>query len=329
MKLYITVILSFFLLIIEANAQQPASASKISNIKDTVPPIDTTDFFPMQNGNYWEYAATTIDGPVYLGTTVIGDTLMPNGKAYKILAEKYINISGSGYTWYFRKDSNNIYRYTGSDSTQCGLGEHKYFDFISKDSTIWSIWTNDTINGSIGNARGIERTYYDYTYYRFLQKSLETKQFNEVFINSKDTIWGPGDGSYPTRIAKGIGMVWQLRFNDGEYWLQGAIINGIKFGTITDVKNEKIIQPNDFKIQAYPNPFNNTTTLKLKLPYAGFTEVSLYNILGQRIKTILEEYKPAGKYNINYNADNLSSGVYFVLLKQNRMVSKEKIILLK
>ncbi len=52
-------------------------------------------------------------------------------------------------------------------------------------------------------------------------------------------------------------------------------------------------------------------------------EALLYNILGQRIKSILlEEDRRAGKYNINYNADNLSSGVYFALLKQNQIVSK-------
>jgi len=171
MKTYIILVLSFLLFTAAINAQQTGQLTKINKLKDTGPPIDTTDFFPIQIGNYWEYAASSINGPVYFGTTVIGDTLKRNGKIYKILLEKYFN-GYYLYTWYFRKDSNNIYRYTGGDSTQCGYGEHKYFDFDSKDSTTWSICTNDTINNSIGNARGIERTYYDYTYYRFFQKPI-------------------------------------------------------------------------------------------------------------------------------------------------------------
>jgi len=124
-------------------------------------------------------------------------------------------------------------------------------------------------------------------------------------------------------------MVWQLRFNDGEYYLQGAIINGVKFGTITDVKEKESVIPTKFKVEAFPNPFNSTITLKLSLPYSGFTELSIYNILGQKINTIWEAYKPSGKYNIKYYADNLSSGVYLVLLKQNQLFSEQKIILLK
>ncbi|MFA6596140.1 MAG: T9SS type A sorting domain-containing protein [Ignavibacteriaceae bacterium] len=328
MKLFVIVILGLFLLLIETNAQQFGIVSSSSNINGTGPPIDTTDFFPLQIGNYWEYAAATLFGTEYFSTTVIGDTLMPNGKTYMVLEEKYLGVPGSEYIWYIRKDANMIYRYNGNN-TQCGYGEYKYFDFSSKDSTIWSMCTGDTVNNSVGNARGIQRTYYDYTFYGFLQKDLETKEYNGVFVNSKDTIWGPGDGDYPTRIAKAFGMVWQLRFNDGQYFLQGAIINGVKFGTITHVKDEKIIIPAGFKIEAYPNPFNSTVTLKFILPNAGFTEISVHNILGQKIKTILEEYKPSGNYNITYNDDNLSSGVYLVILKQDQRLSKEKIILLK
>ncbi len=285
--------------------------------------IDTTDFFPMQTGNYWEYAASTLNGPVYFGTTVIGDTLMPNGKTYKILKDKYINITGQSFIWYFRKDTNKVYfayPYAG-----CTNQESIYLDFSLPDSTVWEVCGG----GPSGNARGIAKTYYDYTYYNFLQKPLETKQFEDVYIDSIDTIWTPSDGSMPIWLAKGIGIVREFIFLDGDYRLQGAIINGVRFGTITDVKEEKLSIPANFIVEAYPNPFNSTVTLKLSLPHSGFTEVSLYNILGQKVKTILEEYKSSGNYNIKYNADNLSSGIYLVLLKQNQLISKQKIILLK
>jgi len=290
--------------------------------------IDTTDWFPLKIGNYWEYAAITNYGPVYFGTTVIGDTLMPNGKTYKILKEKYINITGQRSTWYFRKDSNKVYSYF-QDSLACFNREYKYLDFLLPDFTVWKICRD--LGTGVGNARGISYTLYDYRYYNYFQKPLETKGFGDVYIDTltSDTLWTPGEGSRPILIAKGVGIVRQLLFNDGVYWLQGAIINGVNLGTITSIEDEQKTIPDNFKIEAYPNPFNSTVVIKITLPSAGFTEITLYNIMGQKISTLLNKYKTSGNYSIKYNADNLSSGVYLVLLKQNQMISKQKIILLK
>jgi len=148
--------------------------------------IDTTDFFPMQTGNYWEYAAFTINGPEYISISVIGDTLMPNGNVYKAFAEKrFYNPNYYSYIWFFRKDSNKVYfayPYAG-----CTNQESIYLDFYSPDSTVWEVCGG----GPSGNARGIARTFYDYTYYNFLQKPLETKLFYDVYIDSADTIWNP------------------------------------------------------------------------------------------------------------------------------------------
>lgn len=328
MKLFTIVTLGFFLLIIEIDAQQSAVVSNTSNIKDTGPPIDTTDFFPLQNGNYWEYAAATLFGTEYFSTTVIGDTLMPNGKTYKIMVEKYFYLPGYEYPLYFRKESSYIYRY-GGGNTQCGNGEYKEYDFSSKDSTIWSMCTGDTVNNSVGNARGILRTYYDYTFYGFLQKDLETKEYNGVFVNSKDTIWGPGDGDYPTRIAKAFGMVWQLRFNDGQYFLQGAIINGVKFGTITHVKDEKIMIPEDFNISNHPNPFNPETTINYTLPQSGIVLVKIFDVLGRELKTLVNEFSASGLHSVKWDGSNYSSGIYFCSITFACKTLNNKMLLMK
>jgi len=328
MKLYLIMFTCLSFIYADASAQQLAQLTKANGLKDTGPPIDTTDFFPMQIGNYWEYAAFTADGYVYFSTAVIGDTIMNNGKTYKIFAEKrFYNPDYYSYIWFFRKDSGNAYQYYGGDSAQCGKGEDKYFDFSLQDSSAWKVCTD---LGPCGNARGIARTYYDYTYYEYLKKPLETKAFWNVQIDSADTIWAPCvDGSIPIWIAKGIGIVRKLIPSDGDYWLQGAIINGVKFGTITDVREREANSLKNFKLEVFPNPFNSTVTLKISLPHSGSTKLTIYNTLGQKIKTIMEAFKPAGNYNINYNADNLSSGVYLVLLKQNQTILTQKIILLK
>jgi hypothetical protein len=286
----------------------------------TAAQVDTTDWFPMQTGNYWEYMAGTIMGPKYFSVKIIGDTLMPNSKEYKIFYKKYFDTS-SDFVWYFRKDSNKVYRYIGN-SISCM--EYKYLDFMIEDSMIWL--TCPTV---IEYARGIASTFYDNTYYNFLQKSNEAKQFEDVYVDSADTIWTPSDGSFPIVLNRGLGIVWHFLFNDGSYYLQGAIINGVKLGVITDVRKEENNSLENFYLNSYPNPFNSTTNFSISLPTSDFTELSVYNILGQKIVTLLEEFKSAGSYNIQFNANHLSSGIYLAVLKQNKLILKEKVILLK
>lgn len=284
--------------------------------------VDTTDWFPMQTGNYWEYMAWTGEGPKYFSVKVIGDTLMPNGKTYKSYFYNYFDSTFED-TRYFRKDSTKVFEYFGFP-IYCPESEYLYLDFFVPDSTIWEI-----CRPIDDNARGISKTFYDYTYYSFLQKPNLAKQFEHVYIDSADTIWTPSEGSIPIVINKGIGIVWHFIFNDGSYYLQGAIINGIQMGTIVDVEKEDNLVPNNFSLRSYPNPFNSSTTLEINLPVTGLTELSIYNILGQKVATILDEYKTAGSYNVQFNANNLSSGVYLAVLKQNKFILKEKTILLK
>jgi len=284
--------------------------------------VDTTDWFPMHTGNYWEYMAITLDGPIYYSISILGDTLMLNGKEYKIFYQKYFENS-DGTTWYFRKENNFIYQFYG-DQIACSDLEYKYLDFSLVDSSIWAICRDAT-----ENARGIASTFWDNSYYNFLNKLNEAKQFEDVHLSTRDTIWTPSDGSFPIVLNKGIGIVWRVRFLDGSYYLQGAIINGVKMGTITDVDNEISLIPGSFSITSFPNPFNNSTTLKINLLESETTELSIYNILGQKLETIFNDYKSLGTHNIVFNANNLSSGIYIAILKQNKLIKTEKLILLK
>ena len=67
--------------------------------------------------------------------------------------------------------------------------------------------------------------------------------------------------------------------------------------------------------QNYPNPFNPVTTIKYQIPERGFVTLKVYDVLGNEIETLVNEEKPAGTYEIKWNANNLSSGVYFYRLR--------------
>ncbi|HQF43682.1 MAG TPA: FlgD immunoglobulin-like domain containing protein, partial [Ignavibacteriaceae bacterium] len=106
--------------------------------------------------------------------------------------------------------------------------------------------------------------------------------------------------------------------------------------------------PEEFSLsQNYPNPFNPVTKIKFTIPTppsssplskgrneVGFVTLKIYDILGNEVATLVNEYKPAGTYEVEFNShsdegQNLSSGVYYYQLKSGSFISTKKMILLK
>ena len=88
--------------------------------------------------------------------------------------------------------------------------------------------------------------------------------------------------------------------------------------------------PNNFELyQNYPNPFNPSTTINYQIPKGGMVIIKIYDILGREIKTLVNGYKPAGRYNVTFNAHNLASGVYIYQLKSGSFVASKKLVLIK
>jgi Secretion system C-terminal sorting domain len=82
--------------------------------------------------------------------------------------------------------------------------------------------------------------------------------------------------------------------------------------------------------QNYPNPFNPSTRISFDLPAAAKVLLSIYNTLGQKVATLVDEDRPAGRHEITWNASGLSSGVYFLRMFANgNPVSSKKMMLLK
>ena len=81
--------------------------------------------------------------------------------------------------------------------------------------------------------------------------------------------------------------------------------------------------------QNYPNPFNPTTTINYSIAEDGIVTLEILNILGERIKTMVNEFKTKGNHNISFNASSLASGVYVYKLQAGDFISSKKMILLK
>ncbi|HSW55229.1 MAG TPA: T9SS type A sorting domain-containing protein, partial [Ignavibacteriaceae bacterium] len=81
--------------------------------------------------------------------------------------------------------------------------------------------------------------------------------------------------------------------------------------------------------QNYPNPFNPSTTIRYQIPKEGMVTLKVYDILGAEVATLVNEEKIAGRYEVNFNASSLASGVYIYRLNVNDYVSVKKMVLLK
>ncbi len=81
--------------------------------------------------------------------------------------------------------------------------------------------------------------------------------------------------------------------------------------------------------QNYPNPFNPTTTISYALPSNAKVVMKVYDVLGREVARLVDEVKPAGKYNVNFNANGLSSGVYFYSIQAGKYSETKKLMLLK
>lgn len=90
------------------------------------------------------------------------------------------------------------------------------------------------------------------------------------------------------------------------------------------------MKPEVFELsQNYPNPFNPTTTIQYSVATETKVFLTIYNALGQKIKTLVQESQPAGFYSVQLNASDLSSGVYFYVLEAGSFKSVKKLTLLK
>jgi hypothetical protein len=82
-------------------------------------------------------------------------------------------------------------------------------------------------------------------------------------------------------------------------------------------------------MQNYPNPFNSVTNIKYSIVKASNVKIKIYDILGNEVRTLVNDFHQPGFYNIMFNASKLSSGVYLYRLEAEDFTDTKKLILLK
>jgi len=111
--------------------------------------------------------------------------------------------------------------------------------------------------------------------------------------------------------------------NGNESWFTYAsAVTGI-----TDKVNQL---PREYQLsQNYPNPFNPTTIINYSIAKEGNVSLTVYNVIGSKVATIVNENKPAGNYSVQFNGSNLASGIYLYKLESGNYNAAKKFILMK
>jgi len=113
------------------------------------------------------------------------------------------------------------------------------------------------------------------------------------------------------------------------YYATYSILDKLHSGEKTSIEKEKVSK--EFKLfDAYPNPFNPATKIEYELRRSGFVELTIFDVTGKKVETLVNKKQSSGKYSVNFNASALSSGVYFYKLVANsEIIDTKKMILLK
>jgi len=108
----------------------------------------------------------------------------------------------------------------------------------------------------------------------------------------------------------------------------GSIIKYFPEQTV-NLANIEYSNPDFYLEQNYPNPFNPNTTIKYSIPEDGFVKLAVYNMLGEEVSMIVNRIQKAGRYEVNFNASQLSSGVYIYRIETTNFTSSKKLMLMK
>ncbi len=160
--------------------------------------------------------------------------------------------------------------------------------------------------------------YYFY-YYQFSNSTVYTVDLSGIFGREPEL---------KIDLLDDYAVISVLHSQSADFW--GGIFVLTLNDIITTVEKEENVVPLSYKLyQNYPNPFNPETTIKFDLPSNQQVKLEIFDILGRKVRTVVNDVRPAGSYNIKFNAKHLASGVYLYRLKTGDFIKTRKMIILK
>jgi hypothetical protein len=288
--------------------------------------IDTvsTKYLPLKVGNVWVYDYTGVPNSGKMRMKITG-TVVSNGHVYYIF-----ELTGSSCDCGQNTQSPFLVqlqplRIDSVNGNLMMLGTSSLCPWQSSEHLVDSLRrrTSDTLHNYC-NAT----LCYDTSQQMIFGVSRSTKKMGVGYVMTYD---------YSRRYAKDIGLIssgqgciYNFQCN---YTLAGAIVNGVLYGDTsfpTGIITRGSEIPSYFELcQNYPNPFNPSTRIKFSVPEPCALKLVIYDAAGREIETLVDEVLRAGTYEVNFNGDDLSSGIYYYNLITDAFTQSKKMVLLK
>jgi hypothetical protein len=281
---------------------------------------DSSFYFSMNPGNIWQYKEPPPPEDLYPQEVRLGrDTTFSNGHTYRSFVNKYIGYSDTiGLIKYERQIDSRVYRYYPQVSQ-----EYLIYDFSKEVDDTISIFPNplgykgDTsiimvIEKGIKNIFGSSRTY---------MKFYTQTTYGVLY--------------WIDEVVDGIGLTFDQSEPGYQLYLVGAIIDGVSYGTVTNVSPTINTIPNAFMLyQNYPNPFNPSTTINVRVPKGESYKLFIYDILGKQIRGLYSGKGNGDVQAILWDGKNdigirVSSGLYFYQIRGQSISMSKKMLLIQ
>ena len=274
------------------------------------------------------------DGKIYWQRTITGTALF-DSQNMTVNISHIGNIQyeiGNGFAFYTYNEQATGTSSTGSLSINVSEGYWRFIGNNSNNSTF--VMNTEITNNSSGNFSGTSYQYQNARVFWAAASVIYGGYYNMV-VDPNDWVAqgtmlknGQGFGSvqFDGPVLEGTyGPDLVLHLNNGTNIFIHTLID---FPTSIINNNERDIF--EFEVmQNYPNPFNPSTTIRYDLPKESFITIKVFDVLGNEIATLINEYKTAGKYETEFNAVSLPSGVYFYRIQADSFVETKRMLLLK
>ena len=269
-------------------------------VKDSV---NWEEYYPLQTGNFWKYSGNSGPIPEISTQKIIGDTVAGDGFTYKII--KYHNITMNEFS--------NSYTRLSLDGTVYTWDKYLNGNGAAFRSFKFSLCLGDTVHTGSSFIWRVESKY----------PYLQMRCYPDIIYHTK-------------YFTKGIGLYSEVVELNSTY-LVGSVINGQVNGDtiLTEIEYNTNEAKKHLILQCYPNPFNSMSTIKVSLETNSNLQLTIYNILGEKIKSIVNEERPPGSYIFHWNGLNnenecMPSGTYIIRLESEMtQVSYLKTIMVK
>jgi len=302
---------------------------------------------------------------IYSQTLVKIDKVTEKFKTNYTQADPDWNPLWVGNLWQYSLDGNSDeidVRYVEKDTVINGITYYKKVDFVGFEDEKFFLWEridwvsystymldlDDMNDNSIRHEEllldslEVPDNFYEYSSYRFAYKGWkDVVWFSPTTVRVRKPEWYSVFGdtvlvreveyldlSITEYVADKYGVVKIT----GDFYVQtltGAIIYEEEYGVVTSINEEGELLNKFVLFQNYPNPFNSTTIISYSVKEFSHINIKIYNFLGEHVTTLVEEYQNPGFYKVNFNAKNLSSGIYFYDFQTANHRDIKKMVLVK